>query len=152
RDLVSQDRLDAQSDQPVVEQQYCSRSDVARQRLVVEPDALRIAEIAVGVEDEGLSDAERYLAVRKLADADLGPLQVGHDRDLSAERLRRPAHELGALLVIGRGAVRKVESDDVDTRGQHAGQYVLGTARGSDGGDDLGGALHGFSWRFHGAL
>ena len=55
------------------------------------------------------------------------------------------AHELRALLVVGGGAVREVEAHDVNARREHAGQHVRRAASGSDGGDDLGGAMHGLS-------
>ena len=86
---------------------------------------------------------ELDLAFRELADADLGALQVGHDRDLAPLRARDLAHELRAIHVIGCVAVREIEPHDVDAGGEHAPQHLRLAACGTERGDDLGGAGHG---------
>ena len=141
-DFAAVHRFDAQPDQAVVEQQHRAGRDVARQLLVVEADAVFVAKLAVGVEHEGLAALEGDLAERELADADLGPLQIGHDRDLAADRLRRVADQLGALLVIGRGAVREIQAHDVDAGSEHARQHIEAAACGAERRDDLGRSLH----------
>src|SRR5205807_8849608 len=115
---------------------------VARQLLVIESDTLFVAKLAVGVENEALAGLERYLSVRELADTYLRALQIGHDGDLAAERPRRVPHKARALLVVGGGAVREVEPQDVDTCGEHAVQHVLRAAGRAQRRDDLGRALH----------
>ena len=58
---------------------------VARQLLVVEAHALDVARLgARGIEHELRARLQHDLAFGELADADLGALQVGHDRDLAA--------------------------------------------------------------------
>ena len=83
------DGLDVEPDQAVVEQQHRAARDVARQLLVVEAGARRVAEFAFGVEDERLPGLQRDLAVDELADADLRALQVGHDRDFDGPACAR---------------------------------------------------------------
>ena len=53
-DARSLHRLDREPDQAVVQQQDRARLDVARQLLVVEADAVVVAELAIGVEHERL--------------------------------------------------------------------------------------------------
>ena len=85
---------------------------------------------------------ELDLAVGELADADLRTLQVGHDRDFAAELARNLAHELGALHVILRCAVREIQAHDVDAGGEHPASISGLLRRGPERGDDLGGAGH----------
>ncbi len=72
--------------------------NVVRQLLVVEADAFLVAELAGRVERELLARLEHDLASGELADADLRALQIGHDRDLAAQRSRCVAHHARALL------------------------------------------------------
>ena len=57
--------------------------------------------------------------------------------------LRALAHEARALDVVGGAAVREVEADDVDARGEHPRQHSGVAAGGAERGDDLGGAWQG---------
>ena len=145
RDFVSEHGFHLQLDQAVVKQQHITRGYIARQLLVVETDPLFVPELAVRVENEVLAGLERYLAVRELADAYLRALQIGHDGDLATERPRGVPHKARALLVIGGGAVREVETHDVDARCEHAIEHVLRAAGRAQRRDDLGGALHSIS-------
>ena len=101
------------------------------------------ASVAFGVENEARAGHELDLAFRELADADLRPLQVRHDRDFTAGRVRDLADELRALDVVLAGAVGEIEPDDVGARGEHPSQHIRLAARGPQRGDDLRGAWHG---------
>jgi hypothetical protein len=136
-DARSVDAFDVEADQSVVEQQHRAGRHVARQLLVVEADALVVAELAFGVEHEVLPGHELHASLLELADADLGTLQVGHDADLAPELLRAFAHDARALDVVGRDAVREVEANDVDACGKQARQDGGRAARRPEGGDDL---------------
>ena len=94
--------LHVEDDLAVVEQQHVAGLHVARQLLVVEADAGAVAQLAGGVEDEGVAGLERDLAVLELADADLGALQVGHDAHGAPDLAAGLAHQLRARLVVGR--------------------------------------------------
>ena len=111
--------LHVEHDLAVVEQQYRPGTDVAGQLLVVEPDALAVADLEPGVEDEALSLLERDLAVLELADADLGTLQVAKDGDRAAQLGGQPLHQRGAILVVLRRAMREVQAHDVDAGADH---------------------------------
>src|SRR6185437_3962528 len=108
------DRLDLELDEAVVEQQHRSGTDVVDELLVIEADARRVAELALGIEDESGAGNELHLAFGEPADADLRTLQVGHDRDLASLRTRDLAHALRALDVVGGAAMREIEPHDVD--------------------------------------
>ena len=123
--------LDVEADEAVVQQQHRAGSNVLRQFLVVESDAVGIAQLDRRVEDERLSGLEPDLALGEFADADLRPLQVRHDRDLAAEPMRALAHQLRALHVVGRAAVREIEADDIRARGQHSLHHIRVAARGA---------------------
>ena len=73
---------------PSLSSSTAPRVDVARQLLVVEADARRVAQLALRVEDERLPRLQRDLAVGELADADLRALQVRHDARPRGRALR----------------------------------------------------------------
>ena len=137
--LLAADQLDRQAQQAVVEQQRVAGADVARQVLVVEADALARAQAGVGgVEHQLAAGHEHRLAALELADADLGPLQVRHDRDLLADLLRDLLHQGGAVDVVLCHAVREVEPDAVDAGADDAFEHLRRARRRPEGGDDLG--------------
>jgi hypothetical protein len=94
-DLMAAHAGDLELQAAVVEQQDVAMTDVLGQILVVEADALLVAERALGVEDEGFAGDQRDLAVLELADADLRPLQVARMptvRPCLAAAARIPRH------------------------------------------------------------
>src|SRR6185437_16796972 len=109
------DGFDIELDQSVIEQQHGSRPDVVDELAIIETDARRVAELAIGVEDEARAGHELDLAFREAADPYLRSLQVGHDRDLAPLRAGDLAHVLRALDMIGRDTVREIEPYDVHT-------------------------------------
>ena len=90
-----------------------------RELLVIEPDAGFVTELAVSVKDEALAGLERHLSLGELPDANLRALEVGHDADLAFERPSDLADEAGAVEVVLRRPMRKIEADDVDAGGDH---------------------------------
>ncbi|MCY1538559.1 hypothetical protein D9M68_741070 [compost metagenome] len=134
--------VDDQHDQAVIEQQRVAGLHVAGELLVVQAHAFEIAQLgARGIEHEFFTRHQHHLALGKLAHADLGALQVGHDADLAARTLRRLTHQGGAVDVVLRGAVREVQSHHVDAGADHRLQQGGIAGSGPEGGDDLGGAL-----------
>ena len=116
--------LHVEADQPVVQQQHraaarrpaaapCSRGRRAWRRRCSHSASRMNAWPA----------SSRTLPPRELADADLRPLQVGHDRDLAAELLRALADATRALDVVGARPVREIEADDVHAGGEHPLQH-----------------------------
>jgi hypothetical protein len=133
--------VDHDDDQAVVEQQGVADLDLARQRLVVQPDCVDITELGTcRVQDERGAGLQHDLALGELAHPDLGALQVGHDGDLAPSPLRRLAHQPRAVDVVLRDTVAEVQPHHV-----HAGPDHLleqgGIAGGrAEGGNNLGGA------------
>ena len=122
--LLALHRIDRELEQAVVEQQRVAGFHVARQVLVVQADTAVVAQLAAGrVEDELLAGLEHRLATFELADANLRPLQIRHDRDFLARPRSDFTHEFGASDVVLRGAVREVQAHDVHAGANHAFQH-----------------------------
>ena len=133
----------SQHDPAVVEQQHRAGRHVAGQLLVVEARRLpRRPARASASSTKVWPLLSVTLPSCEFADTDLGTLQVDHDRDLAADGLRRVAHQLCALQVIGRGAVREIQAHDVDAGGDHPRQDIETAACGAKRGHDLGRSLH----------
>jgi hypothetical protein len=134
--------LHGQHDQAVVEQQQVAGADIARQFLVIQPHTTDIPRLgARGVQDKGRSLLQHDLAFGELANPDLWALKVGHDGHLAAGALRRLAHQRGAVDVVLRLAVAEVQPHHIDAGIDHGHQQGGIARRGSEGGDDLGGAM-----------
>ena len=109
-----------QHNQAIVEQQGVARFHVARQLFVVQPYGVIVAQLCAScIQYKGLTRLEHDFALRKLAHPDFGSLQVGHDGYFAACTLRGFAHQVGALLMVGRGAVRKIQPHHIDSRMNH---------------------------------
>ena len=132
--------LDLEHDLAVVEQQHVARPHVLRQLLVVEAGTRLVAELALGIQDEPVARVQGDAPVLEFADADLRPLQVGHDADGAPGLAAQVPDELGARTVVVGGPVREVHPHDVDAGADHAFEHH-GVARcGPERGDDLGAA------------
>jgi len=81
-------------------------------------------------------------AALEFADADLGALQVGHDRDVTPDLRGSLAHELRAHQVILGRAMGEIEAHDVDAGRQHAFEHQCIARCGAQRGDDLRAAGH----------
>ena len=139
-DPWSVDFFDDELDEAVVQQQHRVARNVLRQLFIVESDAVLVAKLAFRIEHEALAGLERNFSFRKLTNANLRPLQIGHDADLARQRSPDLAHEPRALeLILGR-PMREVEAYDIDAGCNHSMQYSGIAARGTERGDDFGGA------------
>ena len=119
-------RIDVSTIRPSLSSSMSPGSNVARQLLVVEADALagcparrsrrraRTCSPATSID----------LAAFELADADFRALQVGHDGDLLADLRRHLAHQRGAVDVVLRLAVREIEPHHVDAGADHALEHL----------------------------
>ena len=83
---------------------------------------------------------QKHFAFSKLADADFGALQVGHDRHFTPCALRRFAHQTGAIDMVLRLAVAEIQPDHVHTGPDHLLQNGGIAGGGSEGGNNFGGA------------
>jgi hypothetical protein len=69
-------------------------------------------------------------------------LQIDQHADRAAARARQRPHQLGAVDVILRGAVRKIEAHHIQPGFHHPVQgFGIGTG-GAEGGDDFGSTNH----------
>jgi len=73
----------------------------------------------------------------------LGALQVGHDGHDLAHAGSGLAHQLGAVDVVLRLAVREIQAHHIDPGFQHRIEHLGGGRCRTQGGDDLGGTGHG---------
>ena len=93
---------------------------IFRQILVVEPDALLVAERASRIEDEFFALDQRDLAIFKFADANLRSLQITEDADGAPEAGGDFADAVGAgQMIVGR-AMREIHPHDIDAGSDHA--------------------------------
>ena len=134
------DGLDDQHDQAVVQQQHVTSFDLARQGFVIEAHSIDIAELGAGsIQNEFLPLRKHDFVVCKLANADFGALQIGHDPDLTPRALSGFAHEARAVDVILRLAVAEVQPHHVHARADHLLQHGRIAGCGAQCGDDFGG-------------
>ena len=140
--LAARDPLDVEHEQAVVEQQRVTRLHLPRQILVVEADSILGAKRSAGVENKLLSGAQRRFAALEFSDADLRPLQIGHDRNVAAELGSGLTYQLRAREMIFRRSVREIEAHDVDAGDQHALEHQRFTRRWSERGNYLRAAWH----------
>ena len=111
---LAQHPLHAQHDQAIVEQQHIARAHIARQLFVIQPHAALVTQGAAGrIEGKAGPFLQLHLALGKLAHADFGPLQVGHDGHLAPGAARGFAHDLGPGKMVLGAAMAKVEAHHV---------------------------------------
>ena len=109
--------LDFHLDAAVVQYQDVAWLDVFNQLLVVNADALFIAGFLVhaGVQDKLLAGLEGHLVFREACDTKFWPLEVGEQGDKPAVGGGRFPHPQGALDVVFRTAVGKIQSRNINT-------------------------------------
>ena len=129
----------------VVEQQDVAADYVLGQVLVIEADALLVAERTGRVENEGVADAQRDFVVLELADPDLRTLQVAEDADGPAVLGRGGTNAFGACLMVLCRTVREVHADDINAGLHQTFENFLRRRGGAERGNDLGMAGHFFS-------
>jgi hypothetical protein len=131
-----------QHDATVVEQQRVTRHHVIGQIAVIETDAMRITQRALGVEHESRALLQRDGAMRELADADFRALQIHQHADRAAHLACEFAHEIDALAMLVGGAVREIDADHVEAGADHRLQRPRIARRRPQRGDDFGAAEH----------
>ena len=62
---------------------------------------------------------QHHFAIGKLADADLGALQVGHDGHHPASTVGRLAHQCGTVNMVLRHAVAEVQAHHIHACSDH---------------------------------
>ena len=118
--LLAFDRVHGEHDQAIVEQEHIARFHVARQLFVIQAHTVDVTRLgARGVQHKGGTGLEHDFAFGKLADPDLGALQVGHDGHLAARALRGFAHQAGAVDVVLGLAVAEVQANHIDACADH---------------------------------
>ena len=152
-DGIAQHTVHGQHDQTVVEQQHIAAFHVARQLLVVQTHTLQIAGFgARGIQHEWRTSFQPHLAFGKLADADLGALQVGHDGHFTACHGSGFTHGIGAVDMVLRAAVAEVQAHHVHARGNHLGQQMHIAGSRAERCHDLGGAADIHALQIHEVL
>ena len=102
--------------------------------------AVVVARVLVEVEAEMRAGGDLRPAARKIAEAELGSLQIGEDADRPAG-LALDLANLGkarAMLVVG--AMAEIEAEDVDAGLEQGADALEAGARRPHGRDDLGAA------------
>ena len=141
--LFSADRVHSQHNETIIEQEYVTGLDVARQLLVVESHNPHVARLAaLRIENKGLTALQDDLALGKPADPNFGSLQVGHDGHFASSALSGFAHQAGAVDVILSAAMAEIESHHVDARSNHFFQQLGVAGGGAQGDDDFGGSMN----------
>ena len=135
-------RDDAQHDASIVQQQRVRGAHIIGQVLVIESDAVLIAQLALGIEHELRAGRERDLPLLEAADADLRSLQVHQHADGVARLARERTHQLHAPAVLRGAAVGKIHTHHVEPRLDHARERLRVARCGPERGDDLGAAEH----------
>ena len=145
--LFAFDFAHGQHDQPIVEQQQVAGFDVARKFFVIEPHAEDIAGLgARSVEHKRSAGLQHHFAFGEFANADFGPLQVGHDGHDATGAFGGFSHQRGSVNMVLRLAMAEIESNHIDAGADHG--FKNGGIAGSwpQRGDDFGGVLwHGQS-------
>jgi hypothetical protein len=130
------DGRDDQLHESVIDEDAVADLHLARQRREGRRDLLRVADLLDRGDDEGLPGLEVVHAF-DLADAQLRPLDVADDGDVAAElrgHVADDGDDAGVLFVL---AVREVEAEGVDARGEEAIDHFLAAAGRAEGGEDF---------------
>ena len=80
---------------------------------------------------------EHDLAVLELAKTHLRALRIEHDGDRQAKLLAHLLDHVDLGLMLGMGAVRKIQAGHIHARAAHIGKHGRVTAGRADGTDDL---------------
>ena len=103
---------------------------------------------AFAIQHEFGTGLQKDLAVFKLANTDLGALQIGHDGYLAPCAPGSFTHHGGAVDVVLSCAVAEVQAHHTDLSCYHFFQQINVAGSGTKGGHDLGGMARG--WSLHG--
>ena len=113
--LLTHHRIHGDDDQAVVQQEGITSLHFFGQRLVVQADGVDVAEFsACSVQNELVAVFQKHLALGKLTNANLGPLQIGHDGHLAPGALGGFAHQAGPVNVVLGRAVAEVQPHHID--------------------------------------
>ena len=126
-----------EADFAVVDQQPLPLLEQAEQFGMRQFDAGLVAGFGIAVEREMARMADHRLPVLELADAQLGTLQVGEDRDRAAELFLQRADRLDRLRMVGMFAMAHIDAEGVDPGLEQAGEHFGRPACRTDGGEDL---------------
>ena len=138
-------RLDPQFDGAVVEDQGVARDDIPRQFGVGGADALAVA----GVQGAGVIQGEAFAFHQphrppgEAADADLRPLQVDQDADVPPRRRGALAQGRHPFTMAFVAVVGQIKPHHVHPGGNQPVKDLRAVGGGTQGGDDLGAAVHG---------
>ena len=91
------------------------------------------------IQNKFLAIDQHHLAIGKLADADLGALQVGHDGDFAPHFFGGLPHKVGAVDVVLGFAVAEIQTNHRHTRQNHLLQQSGIARRRPERGNNFGG-------------
>ena len=129
--------LHLKGEKTVVEENPVSHRQVLHHAGIAYRHTLLIAYDLLRGEGEPVPLPEGDLSLFKGADAVLGALGVQHDGDGKLQLLPHGLDEVNLLLVLGVGAVGKIQPGHIHARQAHGGEGLLVLTGGADGADDF---------------
>ena len=139
--LLTHHRVHRDHNQTVIEQKHVTGLHFLGQGFVVQTDSVDITELSARcVEHKLLAVLQEHLAFGKLADANLGALQVGHDGHFTPCALGGFAHQASAVDVVLCFAVAEVQSHHVHPGADQRLEHLRIAGGGAKGGNNFGGA------------
>ncbi len=128
---------DPQAQLAVVQQQVHARLQRGDDFRVRQVDPALIARCRVQVQAQGLAAHQLHLALGKLPDPQLRPLQVHQDAQRVIQLALHLANPLVALGVIGMVAVAEVEAEDIHPGLHQFADVIDAVGGGAEGGEDF---------------
>ena len=108
-----------------------------RQTGIIHADDRLVALDRARCERKGIAVMQLDMPRGKRADAVLRALRIEHDGDRQAKLLAHLLDHVDLGLMLGMGAVRKIQAGHIHARAAHIGKHGRVTAGRADGTDDL---------------
>ena len=121
----------------VVHEHAVTYGQIMRQAGVIHADDRLVALDRARCERKGIAVMQLDMPRGKRADAVLRALRIEHDGDRQTKLLAHLLDHVDLGLMLGMGAVRKIQAGHIHARTAHIGKHGRVTAGRADGTDDL---------------
>lgn len=121
----------------VVHEHAVTYGQIMRQAGVIHADDRLVALDRARCKREGIAVMQLDMPRGKRADAVLWALRIEHDGDRQTKLLAHLLDHVDLGLMLGMGAVRKIQAGHIHARAAHIGKHGRVTAGRADGTDDL---------------